>query len=192
VLASASVTRRTLLASTGLRFTSFAPDIDENAVKLATRRDGGTPEQSAMALAGLKAAAFRGEGAMVIGCDQILVCDNVWFDKPPTMEAARQHLQHLRGRTHTLVTASVCYRNGQKVWGHLAKPRLTMRGFTLAFLDAYLEAEGESLLSSVGAYRVEGIGVQLFEAMEGEHSAILGLPLGPLLAYLRSQGVVLA
>ena len=83
-------------------------------------------------------------------------------------------------------------RNGQRVWSHLAKPRLTMRNFTAAFLDAYIAAEGEALLQSVGAYRVEGIGMQLFDAMEGEHSAILGLPLTPLLAYLRGQGIVLA
>ena len=155
-------------------------------------RDGGTPEQSATALAGLKAAAFRGEEAMVIGCDQILVCEGVWFDKPPTMEAARQHLLHLRGRPHTLVTATVCTRGGVRVWSHLVKPRLTMRAFSPGFLDAYLAAEGEAVLSSVGAYRIEGLGMQLFDAMEGEHSAILGLPLTPLLGYLRSQGIVIS
>ncbi len=192
VLASGSATRRTLLASTGLRFTAFAPAIDETAVKVATRRDGGTPEQSALALAGLKAAAFRGAEAMVIGCDQILVCENIWFDKPPSIEAARQHLLHLRGRAHTLVTATVCYRAGARVWTHLARPRLTMRAFSGAFLDAYLAAEGQAVLHSVGAYRVEGLGMQLFDAMEGEHSAILGLPLAPLLGYLRSQGIVIS
>jgi septum formation protein len=108
------------------------------------------------------------------------------------LQAARQHLLHLRGRPHTLVTATVCFRNGQRVWSHLVKPRLTMRNFTGAFLDAYIEAEGEALLYSVGAYRIEGIGMQLFDAMEGEHSAILGLPLSPLLAYLRGQGIVLS
>ncbi len=192
MLASGSATRRALLASTGLRFGSFSPDVDETAVKVATRRDGGTPEQSAMALAGLKAVAYRGPDALVIGCDQILICEGLWFDKPPTMQAARQHLQHLRGRVHTLVTATVCYRGGQRVWSHMAKPRLTMRSFSGGFLDAYLAAEGEALLHSVGAYRLEGAGMQLFEAVEGEHSAILGLPLLPLLGYLRGQGIVLA
>ncbi len=192
VLASGSAARRALLTSAGLRFSAFAPNVDETAVKVATRRDGGTPEQSATALAGLKAAAFRGEEAMVIGCDQILVCEGVWFDKPPSMEAARQHLLHLRGRPHTLVTATVCTRGGVRVWTHLVKPRLTMRAFSPGFLDAYLEAEGEAVLSSVGAYRIEGLGMQLFDAMEGEHSAILGLPLTPLLGYLRSQGIVIS
>ena len=192
VLASGSATRRTLLASTGLIFSAFAPNVDESAVKVATRRDGGTPEQSATALAGLKAAAFRGGEAMVIGCDQILVCENIWFDKPPSMDAARQHLLHLRGRPHTLVTATVCYRGGVRVWTHMARPRMTMRAFSPGFLDAYLAAEGEAVLSSVGAYRVEGLGMQLFDAMEGEHSAILGLPLTPLLGYLRSQGIVIS
>ena len=190
VLASGSATRRALLSSVGLRFTAFAPNIDETAVKVATRRDGGTPEQSATALAGLKAAAFGGEDAMVIGCDQILVCEGVWFDKPPSIEAARQHLLHLRGRSHTLVTAIVCMRAGVRVWTHMVKPRLTMRAFSPAFLEAYLAAEGEAVLTSVGAYRVEGLGMQLFDAMEGEHSAILGLPLTPLLGYLRSQAIV--
>ncbi len=190
VLASGSAARRALLAGVGLRFSAFSPNIDEKAVKVATRRDGGTPEQSATALAGLKAAAFCGADAVVIGCDQILVCEGVWFDKPPSIEAARQHLLHLRGRPHTLVTATVCTRAGVRVWTHMAKPRLTMRGFSTAFLDAYLAAEGEGLLQSVGAYRVEGLGMQLFDAMEGEHSAILGLPLMPLLGYLRSQGIV--
>jgi len=193
VLASGSATRRTLLASTGLRFTAFAPDVDETAVKIATRRDGGTPEHSAMALAGLKAAAFQGQDdVLVIGCDQILVCNNVWFDKPATLAIARDHLQHLRGRTHTLVTATICMRRGQRVWSHMAKPKLTMRNFTNTFLDAYLAEEGEAVLHSVGCYRVEGLGMQLFDAMEGEHSAILGLPLTPLLAYLRAQSIALA
>ncbi len=193
VLASGSATRRALLTSAGLRFTAFSPDIDEASVKIATRRDGGTPEQAATALAGLKAAAHRGpEAALVIGCDQILVCGPIWFDKPPTMEAARAQLLHLRGRPHTLVTATVCYRHGQKVWSHLARPRLTMRAFSPAFLDLYLEAEREAVLHSVGAYRLEGLGMHLFDAMEGEHSAILGLPVTALLGYLRSQAIVLS
>jgi septum formation protein len=191
VLASGSVTRRTLLAATGLRFTSFSPGVDEVAVKLATRREGGTPEHAAMALARMKAAAWTGSDGLVIGCDQILVCGGMWFDKPASLAMARQHLQTLRGRTHVLVTATVCLRNGVKVWSHLAAPRLTVRPFSPAFLDAYLDVEGEALLSSVGAYRVEGAGVHLFEAIEGEYSAILGLPLMPLMAFLRAHGVVL-
>ncbi len=192
VLASGSAARRALLAGVGLRFSAFTPNIDEGAVKAATRREGGTPEKAATALAGQKAAAFRGDEAMVIGCDQILVCEGEWFDKPPTMEAARQHLLHLRGRAHTLVTATVCYRAGARVWTHMAKPRLAMRAFSGAFLDAYLGAEGEAVLESVGAYRVEGLGMHLFDAIEGEHSAILGLPLTPLLGYLRRQGIAIS
>jgi septum formation protein len=191
VLASGSATRRTLLASTGLSFVAFAPDIDETAVKVATRRDGGTPENSALTLARLKAQAYRGEDALVIGCDQILVCDNVWFDKPHTMESARLQLQTLRGRPHMLVTATVIYRNGQKVWTHLAKPKLTMRTFTAGFLETYMAAEGEALLHAVGGYRVEGMGMQLFESIEGDQSSILGLPLLPLLSYFRAQGIII-
>ena len=127
----------------------------------------------------------------MIGADQLLVCEGRWFDKPPDMVAARAQLLALRGRPHELMTAMVCWRGGQRVWQHLARPRLTMRGFSDAFLDAYLALEGEAVLGSVGAYRLEGPGVQLFDAVEGEHSAILGLPLLPLLDFLRGHGVLL-
>ena len=130
--------------------------------------------------------------ALLIGCDQILVLGGVWFDKPANMDMARQHLQHLRGRTHTLVTATVCYRNGQKVWSHLARPRLTVRAFTQAFLDAYLAAEGEALLGSVGAYRVEGVGGAVVRGDGGgvfRHpgAAVAAIAVG----FLRQQNIVL-
>ena len=105
--------------------------------------------------------------------------------------AARAHLQRLRGRRHELVTALVCHRAGQRIWQHVAKPSLTMRHFSDAFLEAYLAAEGEALLSSVGAYRLEGHGAQLFDRIEGDQPAILGMPLLPLLGFLRQHGVLL-
>ena len=120
----------------------------------------------------------------------MLVCEGRWFDKPAGMDGAREHLRALRGRTHELVSAMVCWRGGARVWQHLARPRLTMRDFSDGFLDAYLEAEGEAVLASVGAYRLEGPGVQLFDRIEGEHSAILGLPLLPLLGFLRQHGLL--
>jgi len=134
--------------------------------------------------------AITRPAATIIGCDQILVCDNVWFDKPPNLDAARVHLRRLSGRPHVLQTATAVMRDGVVLWSHLATPRLVMRAFSDAFLDWYLAAEGESLLGSVGAYRLEGPGIQLFEQIEGEHSAILGLPLLPLLGFLRGIDMI--
>jgi septum formation protein len=127
----------------------------------------------------------------VIGCDQLLVCEGRPFDKPESLDAARAHLRALRGKRHDLVTATVAYRGGERVWGDVTVPRLTMRDFSDAFLEAYLTAEGEAVCASVGAYRVEGLGVHLFSRIEGEHSAILGLPMVPLLSFLRVHGLVI-
>jgi septum formation protein len=146
--------------------------------------------EAALALARAKAAVPDCPGAIVIGCDQILVCGQTWYDKPADMAAARAQLMALRGQTHTLETACVAMRNGAEIFHDVATPRLTMRAFSDGFLDAYLAAEGEAVLGSVGAYRLEGPGIQLFEQMEGDHSAILGLPLLPLLGFLRSCGII--
>jgi septum formation protein len=190
VLASGSTTRRALLAASGLRFDVHVPDVDERALKDATRAVSGTAEDAAVSLATLKAGTVRDEDAVVIGCDQILVCEGHWYDKPADLVAARRQLMQLRGRVHTLITAIICMRGGQKVFRHLAKPQLKMRNFSGEFLEAYLAAEGEAVLSSVGAYRLEGVGVHLFERVEGEQSAILGLPMPALLGFLRQCGVV--
>ena len=197
VLASASAARRAVLAAAGLSFTAEAAAVDEAAIKESARAEGLPPGEAAMVLAEAKArrvAARRrapGDDALVIGADQILVCDGAWFDKPADAAAARAQILALRGKTHELATALVCWRGGERVWGHVETPRLTMRAFSDAFLDAYLEAEGEAVLSSVGAYRLEGLGAHLFAAVRGEHAAMLGLPLLPLLGFLRGHGVLL-
>jgi septum formation protein len=129
-------------------------------------------------------------GALVIGADQILVHGDRWLGKPDDLAGARAQLWSLRGHTHHLATAMAVYRGGRMIWHHIESPRLTMRAFSEAFMDAYLAAEGHQLLSSVGCYRLEGRGIQLFSRIEGDHSAILGLPLLPLLGFLREQGVV--
>jgi len=151
-----------------------------------------TAAPAALRLAELKALRIsrRDPEALVIGCDQLLVCDGAWFDKPADVAEARAHLLALRGRSHTLVTAVLCQRGEQRLWHHVAQPRLTMRGFSDTFLDAYLAAEGEALTTTVGAYRLEGLGVHLFDTVEGEHAAILGLPLLSLLGFLRQHGVI--
>ena len=193
VLASASAARRALLEAAGLVFTTAPAAIDEAAIRDAARAAGAEAIEAALRLAELKAerVGHRQPDALVIAADQILVCDGIWYDKPADLAAARAQLAALRGRPHHLATAVLCWGGGARLWHHIAAPRLTMRSFSPAFLDAYVTAEGERMLTSVGAYRLEGLGVHLFDRIEGEHSAILGLPLLPLLGFLRQHGVLL-
>ncbi|HEX4172148.1 MAG TPA: Maf family protein [Acetobacteraceae bacterium] len=193
ILASASGSRRSLLEAAGLVFAVLPAGIDEVAVKGQARAAGVSAEATALCLADLKAAQVaRGNPeALVIGADQILVCDGAWFDKPADMRAAAAQLRALRGRTHSLATAVTCHQGATRVWHALASPHLTMRHFSEQFLESYLELEGAAVTSTVGAYRLEGRGVLLFKAVEGEHSAVLGLPLLPLLDFLREQQVLI-
>jgi septum formation protein len=197
VLASSSATRQALLTRAGLVFEALPAAVDEAALKEACQAENIPAEEAAIILAEAKAEriAHRMPDALVIGGDQLLVCkmengSERWFDKPADMETARAQLQALRRKTHRLVTATVAWRNGARIWQDVTTPRLTMRDFSDAFLDAYLDTEGEALLGSVGAYRLEAMGIHLFSRVEGEHSAILGLPLIPLLGFLRGHGVV--
>jgi septum formation protein len=190
LLASASPARRAMLDAAGVIFQAQPARVDEAGLKLAARAENASADETALLLAEMKARRLNAPDALVIGADQLLVCGDRWFDKPKDEAEARAHLKALRGRTHTLVTAVVCVRDGARIWHHLAHPRLTMRDFSDDVLEAYLATEGDRVLASVGAYRVEGPGIQLFEAIEGEHSAILGLPLLPLLGFLRQHGVL--
>jgi septum formation protein len=190
VLASGSATRRVLMEAAGLGVTVKPVAVDEAAIKHAMAADGADAAETALTLADAKAMRVRDPGVLVIGADQLLVCDDVWFDKPPDIPSARAQLTRLRGRPHELVTAVVCWRDGRAIWHHVARPKLVMRPFSDAFLDSYLAAEGEALLSSVGAYRMEGLGMQLFDQVDGEHAAILGLPMLALLGFLRQHGAI--
>ncbi|WP_335904873.1 Maf family protein [Acidisphaera sp. L21] len=190
MLASGSVTRRVLMEAAGLSFTVKPVAVDEAAIKEAMAADGADATETALTLADAKAMRVRDPDVLVIGCDQLLVCDGAWFDKPPDRAAARAQLVQLRGRPHELVTAVTCWRGGRSVWHHVARPVLAMRAFSDTFLDTYMEAEGEAILSSVGSYRMEGLGMQLFDRVEGEHAAILGLPMLPLLGFLRQHGII--
>ncbi|MDB5362420.1 MAG: septum formation protein Maf [Rhodospirillales bacterium] len=192
VLASGSKTRLTLLQQAGLGVEALAPSVDEQEMKAAFLAERAPAEACAEALAELKAVRIsqRRPGALVIGADQMLDCNGVWFDKPADEAHARAHLQALRGKTHRLVTAAVVARNGQRIWHTIDTARLTMRPFSDAFLDDYLHWVGPAVLSSVGAYQLEGLGAQLFSRIEGDFFTILGLPLLPLLGFLRDQGAL--
>lgn len=192
VLASGSPTRLQLLQAAGLSVSVRPADLDEAAVKRRARDQGEPAEAAALRLAGAKAEAACDADALVIGADQILVCAGRWLDKPSDLAAARAHLRFLRGRTHVLHTAVLCRREGRTAWQHVAAPCLHMRSVSDDFIERYLLLEGDRILSSVGAYRLEGPGLQLFDAVEGEHAAILGLPMLPLLAFLRGCGVLLS
>jgi septum formation protein len=192
LLASASAARRALLERAGLCYDVQVARIDEAEVKRSARAEGVSADVAALLLADLKAGQVGRSHpeALVIGCDQLLVCGADWFDKPGDLAGARAQLQALRGQSHVLVTGVVCHRHGGRIWHHVAHPRLTMRDMSDAFLEAYLAAEGEALIGTVGAYRLEGLGVHLFEAVEGEYAAVLGLPLLALLGFLRQHGVL--
>jgi septum formation protein len=192
VLASASTVRAGLLASAGVDFRVEPAELDEDFLKQVCREQGRGAADCALALAEAKARRVAGRcgRAIVIGADQLLVCGEVWFDKPSNLGQARTQLQALRGRTHELVTAVCAIQDGSRLWHAVSNPRLTMRHFADAFLDDYIPAEGADILGSVGAYRFERKGVQLFERIEGDYFAILGLPLLELLGFLRTKGMI--
>jgi septum formation protein len=194
ILASASTARARLLDAAGVPFTIQPAAIDEERIKNASREAGSSAMTCALALAVEKArdVSARHPEALVIGADQILVAGDEWFDKPTNLAEARAQLQLLRGRTHVLATAACVVRGDKQLWHATCAPEITMRSFSEAFLDRYIAAEGDALLGSVGAYRLEGLGVQLFERMIGDHFAVLGLPLLELLDFLRSRGALLA
>ena len=194
VLASASVTRARILADAGLSFVVDPAAVDEGEIRASFRAEGQEADACATALAESKArrVSVRHAGALVLGADQILECAGRWFDKPADLMTAREHLRALRGQRHTLVSAAAIVRGGSVLWHTSDRAHLTMRGFSNTFLDGYVGAAGAGLLDSVGAYRLEGLGAQLFERVEGDFFTILGLPLLPLLGFLRGHGALLS
>jgi septum formation protein len=192
ILASGSPYRRKLLEAAGIEFTVLKPDLDERAVEAPLAGTGATPEDVALVLAEAKATVVSQArpDALVIGSDQTLSLGEDLFHKPADMAEARRHLLRLSGRTHHLNSAVVLARNGQAVWRHVAIARMTMRTLEPGFVGRHLAAVGDAALTSVGAYQVEGQGIQLFERIDGDYFTIVGLPLLPLLAALREHGAI--
>lgn len=187
ILASTSAIRRAILTGAGVAHEAAPPGVDEAAVKQAMQ--GVTPQALAVELAQQKALAIsRTRPGLVIGADQVLVFEGEIFDKAKDKAEAEERLRRLRGRTHELV-GGVALAEGERIlWRHREISRLTMRGFGDAFLARYMKEAGDGLTSSVGCYQLEGLGAQLFEKIEGDYFAVLGLPLLPLLAALRAHG----
>ena len=192
ILASKSAARRAMLEGAAVPFTVHVADVNEDAIK--ARLTDHAAAELAVELARAKALAVsrHHEDAWVLGADQTLAFDGGRVSKAKSLEAARERLMQMRGRSHQLHSGAALARNGQIVWSGVDTATLTMRDYSDAFLDSYLATEGEGLLSCVGSYRLEGMGAQLFEAVDGDYFTVLGLPLWPVLAELRRAGVLMS
>ena len=192
VLASASEARAAMLRDAGVAVEIAPAHVDEETIKESFRAEGVSPRDLADALAEAKARRVSAShpDALVIGADQVLVREGDTFDKPKDRADARAQLLHLRGGSHELLSAAVITVGGAPVWRHIGAARLTMRPFTEAFLDAYLDAEGDAVLTTVGGYRIEGRGAQLFSRISGDYFSILGMPLLEVLGYLRARNLL--
>ncbi len=190
VLASKSAARRAMLTDAGVPLSVQVADVDEEAVK--TAHDPADATGLAVELARVKALAVsrHDSDAWVLGADQTLSFEGGLVSKAGSLDAARARLMTMRGKAHQLHSGAALARNGQIVWSGVDTATMRVRDFSDAFLDAYLAAEGEGLLACVGSYRLEGMGAQLFEAVEGDYFTVLGLPLWPVLAELRRAGVL--
>lgn len=192
ILASQSAARSQILAGAGVAFDKIVSGVDEDMVKARIQAEGGSPKAVAVALAEIKAMTVStAQPGLVIGADQTLEFEGALYDKAASLEEARARLLALRGKPHFLHSAVALALNGEVLWSETACATLTLRDFSDAFLDHYLDLEGDDLLGSVGCYRLEGPGAQLFAAIEGDYFAILGLPLMGLLDQLRQRGALI-
>ena len=192
ILASSSVTRRDILEAAGLTFEIKSPNVDEETIKNRLLSEGAAAVAIASGLAEKKAAevSARAGNSLVLGADQVLVCEGQVFSKAENFMQARKSLKQFRCQRHELISAMALVRDEKTEWLHVESAELWVRDFSDAFLDNYLEREGIDILGSVGCYRIEGRGAQLFEKIIGDQFTIRGLPLLPLLAALRARGIV--
>lgn len=192
ILASGSRFRKAMLEAAGVDIDVVPATIDERAVEKTLAGTGASPEDVAQVLAEAKAidVSEKNPGRLVLGCDQTLSLDDELFHKPADMEDARRHLLKLSGRTHQLNSAAVLARNGETLWRDVGIARMTMRRLEPGFIGRHLARVGPMALNSVGAYQIEGEGIQLFEKIDGDHFTIVGLPLLPLLKELRDLGAI--
>jgi septum formation protein len=192
ILASASAIRRELLTNAGLQFDVVPSEIDERAAEDPLADAGMSADDIALVLAETKAVTVSEDnpGAVVIGADQTLEFEGRRLSKPANMDDARRQLLALSGATHTLCAAIVVVQDQTAVWRHVEFARMTMRDMQPAEIGRYLGRVGMTALKSVGGYQIEGIGIQLFDRIDGDYFAVLGLPLLPLLRYLRSAGII--
>ena len=190
ILASKSQVRSRLLKGAGVNFFVHPPDVDEAVIKKNAGNVSTKKLARILAEAKARQVSYHFTDALVIGADQVLECQGVLFDKPTGKKAAREHLMKLRGKTHHL-TCSVCVaQKGEIIWCESDRADMTMLNFSNDFVEYYLEKTGENILASVGAYQLEDIGIQLFESIKGNYFTILGLPLLPLLEFLRTKNGV--
>jgi septum formation protein len=191
ILASKSKARAAVLSGAGLTFEQVGSGVDEDALKDALRAEGASVAKQADLLAETKALKVSvSRPGIVLGCDQMLDLDGEGLDKVATRDEAAATLRQLRGKTHVLQGAIVACIEGAPVWRHLAQPKLRMRNFSDAFIESYLDSIGEAAFESVGCYQLEGLGSQLFDRIDGDYFSILGMPLLPLMGWLRDRGVL--
>ncbi len=193
VLASSSPSRAAILKAAGLDFTAIPARLDETALIESLVAEGAKPREIADALAEaktLKVAARVPAPGLVIGADQLLVCEGRIFEKPRVRAEAETHLAFLQGKTHELVGGVCGAANGAVIWRHVSVARLTLRAMDAAAIADYLDAAGAEVLGSVGCYHLEGLGVHLMSRIDGDYFSILGLPILPVLDFLRTQGAL--
>ena len=192
ILASSSASRQMLMRNAGLTFSAIPADIDERALDEQLEKNGAKPEEVALELAKAKALSVSAlhPQALVLGCDQTMALGARVYHKPKTMAEAEAHLLSLSGKVHRLNSAAVLARGGDVVWQTISSAELSVRTLSAEFVSRHLQRVGEKALSSVGAYQLEGEGIQLFTSIEGDYFTILGLPLLPLLMKLRDMDVI--
>lgn len=192
VLASGSASRKKLLTAAGVSFLADPADLDEVALTRGLVERGADAVKVACELAGQKALSVsrRHPGKLVLGADSVIAFGGAFLSKCVSLEEARALLHKLSAKEHLLVSAAALARDGELLWTHASPARMTMRSLSHKFLDDYLAQEGSAILSSVGCYHYEGRGAQLFDKVDGDYFSVLGLPLLPVLAELRREGVL--